>query len=137
MHRLSTHDLPICHCQWIFIYTSLIVFICFSLVALALSLSSPQGYSRAMLEELNETASGSAERQLYVLMYRLLQHNEIDNKSVIMRIEEIMKGIQRQARQIHICVSEQSIFLLFTDLVDPKSVTAKAFRYFKPLKFEP
>lgn len=45
-----------------------------------------------MLKELQETTYGSAERQLYVLMYRLCQHNEIDNKAIIIRIEEIMKG---------------------------------------------
>lgn len=45
-----------------------------------------------MLQELNETANGSAERQLYVLMYRMLAQNEIDNKLIVTRVEEIMKG---------------------------------------------
>lgn len=56
-----------------------------------------QGYNRGMLQELKETTNGSAERQLYVLMYRLLQKNEIENKSVVTRIEEIMKGVCNSA----------------------------------------
>lgn len=72
-----------------------------------------QGYSPKMLAELHETAQGSAERQLYVLMYRLLEQNIIASADVRGRIQSIME-----------------------DLVNPYSVTAKAFRFLKPLSFE-
>lgn len=66
-----------------------------------------------MLSELNATANGSAERQLYTLMQRLLAQNVISSADVRGRIAAIME-----------------------DLVNPYSVTAKAFRFLKPLSFE-
>lgn len=52
----------------------------------------PQGYSPKFLAELNESATGSAERQLYVLMYRLLQQVHFDKNDVKVRMESIMEG---------------------------------------------
>lgn len=66
-----------------------------------------------MLVELNKSATGSAERQLYVLLYRLMEQRVIDRKDVIERMTAIME-----------------------ELINPYSVTAKAFRYLKPLSFE-
>lgn len=66
-----------------------------------------------MLNELNATTNGSAERQLYTLMERLLAENIIASADVRGRIKSIME-----------------------DLVNPYSVTAKAFRFLKPLAFE-
>lgn len=66
-----------------------------------------------MLIELNETTKGSAERQLYTLMYRLLEQNKISSADINGRIKSIME-----------------------DLANPYSVAAKAFRNLKPLSFE-
>lgn len=66
-----------------------------------------------MLNRLHETTKGSAERQLYVLMYRMLEQKQIERADVITRVQTIME-----------------------DLINPYSVTAKAFRYLKPLSFE-
>lgn len=73
----------------------------------------PQGYSPKMLAELNATTHGSAERQLYTLMERLLDQNIISSADVRGRVRSIME-----------------------DLANPYSVTAKAFRFLKPLSFE-
>lgn len=72
-----------------------------------------QGYSPYMLAELNATTNGSAERQLHTLMERLLDQNIIVSADLRGRIKSIME-----------------------DLANPYSVTAKSFRYLKPLSFE-
>lgn len=71
-----------------------------------------QGYSPQLLNELQATTYGSAERQLYTLMERLLAQNVISSADIRGRVKSIME-----------------------DLVNPYSVTAKAFRYLKPLPF--
>lgn len=72
-----------------------------------------QGYSPKMIIELRKTTVGSAERQLYILMYRLFQENVIERKDTLERMQTIME-----------------------ELINPYSVTAKAFRYLRPLSFE-
>lgn len=46
-----------------------------------------------MLIELNETARGSAERQLYTLMYQMISRKDVEKMDIITRCRSIMDGI--------------------------------------------
>ncbi|XP_055374923.1 mucin-3A [Condylostylus longicornis] len=82
--------------------------------AKAMNLSMYEGYSEEMLHELAELSQRSAERQLHALLTRMLLRNDIDRTDTISRVKGIIK-----------------------DLETPTSVTAKAMRFFPPLKFVP
>lgn len=45
-----------------------------------------------MLIELNKTAQGSAERQLYTLMKKLIDRGDIDKNDIKVRIQSMMDG---------------------------------------------
>lgn len=53
---------------------------------------SPQGYTAEMLAELNETTYGSAERQLYTLFWRMMDHKDVDKDDVMVRCTALMEG---------------------------------------------
>lgn len=132
----------ICVCFYFF-------FFCFVFaVGISFSFFFPQGYSPKMLAELNETTIGSAERQLYTLMYRLLQQVTFEKNDVKVRIEAIMEGetiVYRWIAVISINSIMKSLYHFFwcfsffvfsLELINPYSVTAKALRYLRPLSFE-
>lgn len=45
-----------------------------------------------MLEELNKTAQGSAERQLHTLLYRMIAHDDVTKPDIIVRVTAIVEG---------------------------------------------
>lgn len=90
-----------------------------------------------MLARLHETSKYSAERQLYTLMYELLQQNSIVATDIKMRIDEIMIGKQKKPLQSFLCFDfDGFLFHFVSDLANPNSVTAKALHILPPLKFE-
>lgn len=51
-----------------------------------------QGYSPEMLEELNKTSQGSAERQLHTLLYRMISRDDVNKPDIIVRVTAIIEG---------------------------------------------
>lgn len=68
-----------------------------------------QGYSSNMLAELNATSRASAERQLYVLMKRMIDRMDVDKPDILARCKSIMDGIHK----VFLLVEEQIFHLLY------------------------
>lgn len=47
-----------------------------------------------MLAELNATSRASAERQLYVLMKRMIEQKDVDKPDILARCKSIMDGMR-------------------------------------------
>lgn len=45
-----------------------------------------------MLEELNKTSQGSAERQLHTLLYRMISRDDVNKADVTVRVTAIIEG---------------------------------------------
>lgn len=89
-----------------------------------------------MLVELNKTAQGSAERQLYTLLKRLIDSGDVDKSDIKVRIQSMMDGkIISSVILIFILDNIFRISIRHTDLVNPHSVTAMSLRYLPPLAF--
>lgn len=91
-----------------------------------------------MLVRLNKTSEYSAERQLYALLFELLEQKTIVANDFITRAIEIMTGTNfRHEIQIEkILLIILSFYFNFPDLSNPNSQMAKALRVLPALTFK-
>lgn len=93
-----------------------------------------------MLEELNKTSQGSAERQLHTLLYRMITQGEVNKPDIMVRVTAIIEGKFTYFFWHRINFPNSFFYQndwTIPDLLIPESTIAMALRYIPPLTFLP
>lgn len=78
------------------------------------NLSKYEGYTDKMVRDLHEISSFSAQRQMYTLLKKMLERNEIQRSDVVKRVQNMIK-----------------------ELGNGRSIISKSLMYYPPLQFIP